>query len=105
MVIEALRAMLMARARYDILRYQELALVVSDFGVLLLDSALNHERELRCGLLLSMAPCEVGARSRTRYSLCNSQGQQQVGVHKHSLFASYPFGTCTYLFYAYTVQR
>lgn len=37
-VIEALRAMLMARARYDILRYQELALVVSDFGVLLLDS-------------------------------------------------------------------
>ena len=36
--MEALRAMLMARARYDILRYQELALVVSDFGVLLLDS-------------------------------------------------------------------
>ena len=30
--------MLMARARYDILRYQELRLVVSDFGVLLLDS-------------------------------------------------------------------
>lgn len=36
--MEALRAMLMARARFDILRYQELALVVSDFGVLLLDS-------------------------------------------------------------------